>query len=387
MTARAVRAVCGAPALRGCAGLLLLVLLTGCAVVPGLRVDDRRLPAFTPSGDDADSYRIEIRSIDADLLRQMRLTRVVGDGSRERRSRQDLKSGYQYVVGAGDVLNVLVWGHPELNNPLGQFQDIEAIGRLVREDGTIFFPHVGLLPVAGLTTEEIRRAVSAELHPYVQDPQVDVRVVAYRSQKVYVTGALREPRVLAITAQPMTALDAISMAGGFTDAADRRRMVLTRDGIERPLDLLDLYATGNGDLILRDGDVLHVPDNAFNKVFVVGEVARQMSVPLHEGRLTLAEAISEANGLSLGTANTEQIYVLRAQTVQDSGGAVRGIRPQVYHLNARSAVALVLAESFELEPRDIVFVSSTPVVRFNRVIQQILPTVQTLWQTDRIIRG
>jgi polysaccharide biosynthesis/export protein len=387
MTARAVHDDCGAPALRGCAGLLLLLLLTGCAVVPGLRVDERRLAAFTPTGESGASYRVEIRSIDADLLRQMRLDRAVSDGSRERRSRQDLKSGYQYVVGAGDVLNVLVWGHPELNNPLGQFQDIEAIGRLVREDGTIFFPYVGLLPVAGMTTEEIRRHVSAELRPYVQDPQVDVRVVAYRSQKVYVTGALREPGVLPITAQPMTALDAISMAGGFTDAADRRRMVLTRDGTEHPLDLLDLYATGNGDLVLRDGDVLHIPDNTFNKVFLVGEVARQMSVPLHEGRLTLAEAISEANGLSLGTANTEQIYVLRAQPVQDADGAVRGIRPQVFHLNARSAVALVLAESFELEPRDIVFVSSTPAVRFNRVIQQILPTVQTLWQTDRIIRG
>jgi polysaccharide biosynthesis/export protein len=366
--------------------LLVTVIIAGCTVVPGLRVDQRTHPDFTPSGQDPDEFRVEIRSIDANLLREKRQEQH-GVAGRERRPRQALISEYQYVVGPGDVLNVLVWGHPELNNPMGQFQDIEAIGRLVREDGTIFFPHVGLMPVAGLTTEEIRRRVSRELAPYVQDPQVDVRVVSFLSQKVYITGALREPGVLPITAQPLTALDAISLAGGFTELADRRHMVLTRDGEERRLDLLNLYATGGGDLVLRDGDVLYVPDNAFNKVFLVGEVARQVSVPLHEGRLTLAEAISEADGLMLGTANTEEIYVLRGQPVRDARGDLIGIRPQVYHLNARSAVALVLADAFELEPRDIVFVSTTPVVRFNRVIQQILPTIQTLWQTDRIIRG
>jgi polysaccharide biosynthesis/export protein len=375
----------GEPVLRGGVGLLVALLLTGCAVVPGIRMDDRAQPRFVPSGEDPDAFRLRIRTIDADLLSEMRISRHTA--AVERMTRRDLVSDYRYVVGAGDVLNVVVWGHPELNNPLGQFQDIEAIGRLVREDGTIFFPHVGLVPVAGRTIEEVRRHVTEALTPYVQEPQVDARVVAFRSQRAYVTGALREPGVLPITAQPLTALDAISMAGGFTELADRRRLVLTRDGRSRRLDLLNLYASGDGDVVLRDGDVLHVPDNAFNKVFLVGEVARQTSVPLHEGRLTLAEAISEAEGLLLGTANTEEIYVLRGEPVHDAEGSLRGIRPEVYHLDARSAVALVLADAFELEPRDIVFVSSTPVVRFNRVVQQILPTIQTLWQTDRIIRG
>jgi polysaccharide biosynthesis/export protein len=366
--------------------VVLTMLLSGCTVVPGMRVDQQTVPDFTPAGEDPDAFELDVRRIDADLVRELQLARDRAD-QQNRVPREQLVHDYRYAVGPGDVLNVLVWGHPELNNPMGQFQDIEAIGRLVREDGTIFFPHVGLLPVSGLTIEDIRRMVTRELSPYVQDPQVDVRVVSFRSQRAYITGAVQQPGVLPITAQPLTALDAISMAGGFTDIADRRRLVLTRGGAVRPLDLLGLYARGDGDLILRDGDVLHVPDNAYNKVFLVGEVVRQTSVPLYEGRLSLAEAISAVDGVLLGTANTEQIYVLRGQPVWDADGRLRGIRPEVYHLNARSAVALVLADAFELEPRDIVFVSSTPLVRFNRVVQQILPTIQTLWQTDRLIRG
>jgi polysaccharide biosynthesis/export protein len=84
-------------------------------------------------------------------------------------------------------------------------------------------------------------------------------------------------------------------------------------------------------------------------------------------------------------ADTRNIYVLRGREVFDTDGSLRGIRPEVYHLDAHSGTALMLAEAFELEPRDIVYVSSTGVVRFNRVMLQILPSVSTIWQADRII--
>ena len=365
--------------------LFSLALLGGCvAVAPGLTVTDYDDPRYVPEGEDPDEFSIDIRPIDASLLQEQREQRRERE-ARHRTPRGELISDYRYRIGKGDVLNVVVWGHPELSNPMGQFQDIEQQARLVREDGTIFFPFVGLLEVEGDTIEEVRERISRELSPYVENPQVDVRVVAFRSQKVYITGEVREPGARPLTDDPMTALDAINVAGGFGERADRRQALLTREGEQRSIDLLQLYSTGSGDLLLEDRDILHVPDNAFNKVFVVGEVTRQTSVPLYEGRLTLAEAISEADGLNLGTANTEEIYVMRGEPVFDEQGEITGVRPEVFHLNARSAVALVMAEGFDLQPRDIVYVSSSPVVRFNRVIAQILPTVQSIWQTQRIL--
>jgi polysaccharide biosynthesis/export protein len=369
---------------RSVQSLFLVGVLAGCAVVPGIRVDTRPdAGVWTPEGQEAGDFAPEVRRIDADLLLEQRRARR---DSVNPQSRRELVADYQYRIGSADVINVVVWGHPELSNPMGQFQNIEQQARLVREDGTMFFPYVGVIEVAGKTIEEIRELLTERLEPFVTDPQVDVRVISFRSKKVYVTGAVRQPGTIPLTDDPLTALDAINKAGGFGELADRRRAVITRDGEQKTIDILELYASGRGDLLLEDRDVLYVPDNQFNRVFVMGEIQRQTAVPLHEGRLTLAEAITGADGLNLGTADTRNIFVLRGRPMYDGDGVLQGIRPEIYHLDARDGVALVLAEGFELEPRDIIYAASTGMVRFNRVIQQILPTVQTLWQTDRILR-
>lgn len=374
------------PHIRRVAAMVLLAFtLSACTIVPGIRMDPDPDPRFVPEDGDPDDFAVTIHPIDANLLAEQRLRRQAQQNS-ERQSRRDLVNDYQYRIGVGDVLLPVIWEHPEINNPFGQFQNLEQQGRLVREDGTIFFPYIGTMDVEGSTVREVRDQIAEQITPYVPEPQVDLRVVAFRSQKVYVTGEVREPGALPLTNEPLTALDAINAAGGLAETADRRRLEIQRDDERIVLDALELYARGLGDVLLQDRDVLYVPDNQFNRVFVMGETERQMSVPLHDGRLTLAEAISEVDGLDLGTANTEEIYVLRGESVYDQAGELQGVRPDVFHLNARSGTALLLAEGFDLQPRDIVYVSSTGMVRFNRVIQQILPTIQTLWQTDRIIR-
>lgn len=372
---------------RALVGLLLAAVMTGCTIAPGIDVGADPDPAvWTPSGEDEADFIPKVQPINADVLVAQQQARREARAAVEHAARTDLVADYEYRIGASDVINIVVWGHPELSNPLGLTQDIEQQARLVSRNGTIFYPHVGLLPVAGKTVDEIREQLAELLEPYVTDPQVDVRVVEYRSQKVYVTGEVTQPGTLTLTDEPMTLLDAINQAGGFNELADRRRAVLTRDGEQRSIDLQTLYSSGKGDLLLRDRDVVHVPGNQFNRVFVMGEITRQTALPMREnGRMTLAEAISEADGLDLNTADTSNIFVLRGQPVFDDEGKIRGVRPEAYHLDARSGLALVLAEGFELQPRDIVYAASSGVVRFNRVIGHILPTVQTLWQIQRII--
>ena len=368
------------------ATLWLVTLLSGCtAAVPGIRMDTEGDPqTWTPAGEPDADFVPAIRTIDADLLLAQRRARSPAELAGNP-TRRELVGNYQYRIGAGDVLNVLVFGHPELSNPMGQTQNIEGQARLVREDGTIFFPFLGVVPVAGRTVEEVRDNVATDLARYVTNPQVDVRVVNYRSQQIYITGEVRQPGALPLTDQPLTVLDAINLAGGFSDKANRRHAVITRGDQAMTLDILELYASGRGDLLLEDRDVLFVPDNQSNRVFMMGETVRQQAVPLHDGRLTLAEALTTVGGINLTVADTRNIYVLRGREVFDTDGSLRGIRPEVYHLDAHSGTALILAEAFELEPRDIVYVSSTGVVRFNRVMLQILPSVSTIWQADRII--
>ncbi len=380
------------------ASLLLLVLaglwLAGCTVVPGITVEQEGEGTWLPGSSwadewedetDADGLNPRVVPVTAELVLAQR--RLQEQTLRELPGSATVIDDYSYRIGPRDVLNVLVWDHPELSNPMGNFQDIEAMGRLVREDGTIFFPYAGVLQVAGKTTEQVRRELTEALRPFIQSPQVDVRVVAFRNQRVYITGEVAQPGVLPVNDVPMTVLDAINRDGGLTEFSDRRRAVLTRDGERREIDLLALFNDGRGNMLLRDGDVLFIPQNVHNKVFVMGEVNEQMSVLMNTGELTLAEAISEAEGLDLGTANTKAVYVIRAPGPLESALAQQEGSPVIYHLDMARAPALLLAEGFRLEPRDVVYVSSTGVVRWNRVIAQILPTVSTLFQTQLLLEA
>ena len=369
-------------------GLAALVLVSAgaCRVAPGIRA-----PSSGDAAAEAEevAFEPEVREITPGLVARKSQARR-GDSS-NLPSRRALEEDYAYRVGVGDVLTVIVWEHPELTNPAGVTTGgLEEQGRLVRDDGTLFFPLVGSVEAAGKAVQDIRRDIAEALSTYLDDPQVDVRVSEYRSQKVYVTGEVRQPGPTYLDDRPLTILDAISRAGGFGDAADRRRALLTREGDQRIIDILSLYESGAHDEVLQSGDILHVPDNHFNQVIVMGEVVDQTRVPLHEGHLSLAEAIAEAEGIELTTADTSRIVVIRGEPAYDDGGAVQGVRPIVYYLDGRDASDLLLAEGFLLEPRDIVFVPATTAVRFNRVIRQILPqftsTLQAIWMTDRLIR-
>jgi polysaccharide export outer membrane protein len=96
---------------------------------------------------------------------------------------------------------------------------------------------------------------------------------------------------------------------------------------------------------------------------------------MQDGKLTLADVMATA-GIDQQAADPERIFVLRRQ---QGGEAV------AYHLNASEPAALILATTFSLEPLDVVFVSTAKLTRWNRVLSQLMPTVETLWSLDRIV--
>ena len=129
--------------------------------------------------------------------------------------------------------------------------------------------------------------------------------------------------------------------------------------------------------LLRDGDVLHVPSREENKVFVLGEVRQPSSKVMARGRMSLAEALGDSAGFDPLTSNGA-VYVFRG----------RYEAPQVYRLDAWNADALLLAVQFQLEPHDVVYVTPYKLTSWNRVVTQILPTIQGLWQAvDLANRG
>ncbi|OAJ53276.1 sugar ABC transporter substrate-binding protein [Paraburkholderia ginsengiterrae] len=318
---------------------------------------------------------IAITEVDAALISRMAQNR-----QQQQRELSQLLSGVPqaYTVGAGDVLQIVVWDHPELAAALGSSQTQSSprpgdplAGFIVDQSGNLSFPYAGTLPVAGLRTEEIQQRLSNALARYFVKPQVTVRMASYRAHQVYVDGEVRSPGAQALNDVPMTLYEAVSRAGGFNESADQSDLVLVRNGQSHPLNLTQMLAQGSSPsgLYLKSGDLLRVMSRDDNDVYVMGEVNKPVSaIPRRTGRITLADALLQAGSVNSATADAAQMFIIRRSP---SG------TPQVFHLNGQSPVAMLLARDFELQSRDVVYVDGSGLVRFNRVLTLLMPLINT----------
>jgi polysaccharide biosynthesis/export protein len=351
--------------------LLLSLLASGCALVPGLRVSESRF--FAP-----DAYRL-VEITPETILR----VRQVGPADQTLAALAPGKVAPEYVIGPGDVLTVIVWEHPELTNPTGEFRDPVSAGRLVSPDGTMFYPYVGSLQVAGKTPSQVRTEIAAGLARVINNPQVEVRVAGFRSQRIQVTGEVRQPGLVTLDDMPKGVLEAINERGGLSENASRREAILVREERAHRIQLASLLsgARPGANPRLQPGDVVHVPHASEDQVFVLGEVPRAAPVPIQNGFMTLTEALTISGGLDRLSANDSGVLVFRRAEQSDASRL-----PTVFRLDMSDPEGLLLAGEFELRPRDVVYVKATAFAQYNTVINQLLPTISAIFQVDRLTR-
>lgn len=375
------------------------VVLSGCAYAPGMYVGKasaggeeakssnpwsitaaRGEPDSTPSRADQPPAGALI-AITPELIRAQQASgaQVSADIKRF------FGSAQQYLIAPGDVVNVVVWDHPELTmQPAGSISDtggatqlgsIVGNGYNVNPQGLIQFPYVGTVKIGGMSEFEARDVLVKRLSKYFKDPQVTVRVQSYRSGRIYVDGEVRTPGLQSINDVPMTLPEVIGRAGGLGTLADRSAIAVTRDGATTLIDMNQLVEKGinPNTILLKGGDLVRVMSREDSKVFVLGEVLKPSTQMLRHGRLSLSEALGDAGGVSPVSGDPRQIFVVRA------GGKAE--KPEIYHLDASTPAAYALAEGFQLRSRDVVYVDPVPLVRWNRVISLILPSAQTLYTT------
>lgn len=338
-----------------------------------------------------------------------------------------------YRIGAGDVILLATPSGSSIDELAGLLAaQNNRQGYTVQDDGAIAIPNVGRVQISGMTIEDAETALFQRLVDAQIDPTFSVEIASFNSQKVSVGGAVSNPGVTPVTLTPLYLDEVIAQAGGVVAPnMDYVTVRLYRDGTLYQIPLTELYAGAQMQrILLQSGDSVFV-DTAYqidqaaayfqqqiqlgnfrqgarasalsalssevalrrgelseargnftaavsldavdrDYVYLTGELKKAGRFTLPFGRkATLSDALFEgAGGLNVMTSDPREIYVLRGSSDPLEFDSVTA-----WHMNAQNPAVLVLANRFEMQPGDIIFVSEKPVTRWNRTINQITPTI------------
>jgi polysaccharide biosynthesis/export protein len=285
--------------------------------------------------------------------------------------------GWVYRVGTNDILSVIVFDNPSLTLPAGPQRSAAESGFQVNAEGNINYPFIGQVRARGQTVEQIRGDIAQRLRNFISDPQVEVRVAAYHSQAVVVSGEVGAANRQALTSVPLTLIEAINAAGGFRDTADPRHVTVQRGQQTYPVDVQGFLAGGltQNNPVLRNGDVVHVPRRRAEEAYMLGEVGRQSAIDLSLEPITLTQAITRSGGIQAARGDARGVLVFRRH----------GAGMRVFQLDTSNAAGLLLGTRFVLEPSDVVYVLRSPLQRWNDTISRLLPSVRAIQATETLV--
>ena len=340
-----------------------------------------------------------------------------------------------YRIGVGDVVLLAT---RQAGNSVEELSGLLAAqtqrqGYVVSDDGAISIPDIGRVEIGGLTLTEAQDRIFRFLLENQVDPAFSLEVTEFNSKRVTVGGAVRQAARVPITLQPLTLGDALTATGGVVVTDEQFASIrIYRDGTLYQIPYEDyLERPQLRELPLKNGDAVYVDttydvDRAFefyrqevdvirlrsqarkdtldmmntemqlrrsrleegrqnfrareelgaearDYIYLTGEVANQGRVPLpYEQQATLADVLFDEGGIPTRTGNASNIYVLRPSQDPAEFGAITA-----WHLDAANAATMSLATRMEMRPNDIIFVEEQPITKWNRVVQQFVPSLLT----------
>lgn len=207
----------------------------------------------------------------------------------------------EFVIGPEDMLQITVWGSPELNAHIP-----------VRPDGRISLPLLGDILVDGMTPMALKANLEKDYQKYVKSPNVSVIVTAINSLKVFVSGGGVQTSG-AVALKRSTSLFQLLSQFGSMQGADLKNAYLQRDGRKMPVNFQKLVFEGDGtqDIILKRGDIIFIPPDVENKIKVVGAVKNPGLFPFVKG-MTALDAVLGAGGFT-EFASQNSVEVVRQE--------------------------------------------------------------------------
>jgi len=277
---------------------------------------------------------------------------------------------YEYALGSSDVISI------NLTNT----DDVDG-SYIISPDGNIDLPFVGKINVENLTLTETKKELISVLKKYYKDYDLQVKIEEFNSSKVYILGAVKTQLTINLNQKPIKLIDAAIQANYNPNASDKNygnKGLLRRDNQVYKVDINNIFQSMDtkDNFYLKKNDVLFVDRNS-DALHIFGEVTKP-GVYFPNIDYSITELISTA-GLNNLTANASKVYIIR----EDYSAF---LKLNIFKLDIKNPINLVLGKRFKLKPKDIIFIPPTNLVKWNRVISLLTPQTDLFSSYNPIIQ-
>ena len=277
---------------------------------------------------------------------------------------------YEYALGSSDVISI----------NLTDTDDIDG-SYIIDPNGNIDLPFVGEINIEGLTLTKTKNKITAVLKKYYKNYDLQITIEGFNSSKVYILGAVKNQITINLNQKPIKLIDAAIQANYNPNASNKdygNKALLRRDNQVYNIDINNIFQSNNikDNFYLKKNDVLFVDRNS-DALHIFGEVTKP-GVYFPNEDYSLTELISNA-GLNKLTANASNIFVIR----EDYNSL---LKINVFKLDVQNPINLVLGKRFILQPKDIVFIPPSRIVKWNRVISLLIPQTELFSSYNPIIQ-
>lgn len=355
---------------------IILLFLQSCATLPGINQDlkGRESNSLNKIGYSINDVGIEIVEINSlsenefDVLNN----KIVEELDFKVKKFDDIYNyNYEYILGPADIISLNLTDTDDLDNSYE-----------IDPDGMIDLPFIGKLKITDYTVVEAQNFIKQVISDFYKNPDLQINIEEYNSSKVYIVGAVRNQITINLDQKPIRLIEAAIQANFNPNAADKvlgTKGFLRRNNEVYKINLNNTFTSldDRENFYLRKDDVIFIDRNS-ESIHVFGEVAKPGEY-YPNNNYSLTELISTA-ALNQLTANAKKVYVIREDFNEF-------LKIKVYKLNIKNPVNLIAGRKFLLQPKDIVFIPPTDIVKWNRVISLLLPQTDLFTSYNPIIQS
>ena len=356
--------------------ITLLYVLNGCVSLPGINKNPKsqkqseNITKYEYSINDVGINIIDLNSLSDFEIKKYNNNKIEELDYKVNKISDIYDYRYEYILGPADSISLDLTDTDDLDNTY-----------LIDEYGMIDLPFIGKIKIADLTLNEAQNILMEVIDNYYKNPDIQLKIEAFNSSKIHVVGAVRNQITINLDQKPIKLIEAAIQANFNPSAADKlfgTKGFLRRDGKVYKINLANAFQSSDEkeNFYLKKNDVIFIDRNS-DSIHVFGEVLKP-GVYYPNLDYSLTELIS-TSGLNQLTANAKKIYVIR-----ETHNAFLEI--DIFKLDVRNPVNLIVGKKFMLQEKDIVFVPPSEIVKWNRIISLLLPQTDLFNSYNPIIQ-